>query len=570
MRTTRTLIAVAAAGSLAALAYPVTAGAATGVPTPATAQSQARAAATNALVKSARVTHQTYCVRFSSQCTDPEPDIGVNGGYVGHDEPSVEFRSSKPGSGYDLTYQIQLPKNPPVRPQQNGTGGTWDFELRSTFWLGLTLCDSQSAPEYTRVCQPDSDVNAKFTSSNPRSPAYIGRHPGNAFMELQFYEPGYVPQFEGFGCTATQWCANMTIDSLNLDQNTGIANNNDCLNNHFLVGEEPVNWAYVTRSGRSQAPADPLVISDSANPFLALNPDPAKDLMMNSGDRLSVHLHDTAAGMRVDITDNTTHQSGSMTASIANGFGQVVYAPNATKCTSRPYAFHAEYSTSAPRGNTWSAHTYNAAYSDEIGHFELCAKVSATTGNCTKPGADDATLDDDDVACLPGADSLVIHITSCVGPADGDEDFDGESYQNRWPGTLPNAANDARLHPSPVLFTSPTSRGRQIEDVRFEANLPSIERDVVPACNRLTGAHCTNPPKGAAFYPFYSTTANGPGGCAWQEGGRFIPGTINDFGGSSTTAYGSLLATVFPEAGFTTATLFENFNRDLHGNPCTP
>jgi len=29
-----------------------------------------------------------------------------------------------------------------------------------------------------------------------------------------------------------------------------------------------------------------------------------------------------------------------------------------------------------------------------------------------------------------------------------------------------------------------------------------------------------------------------------------------------------LLATVFPEAGFTTATLFENFNRDLGTNPC--
>jgi hypothetical protein len=27
---------------------------------------------------------------------------------------------------------------------------------------------------------------------------------------------------------------------------------------------------------------------------------------------------------------------------------------------------------------------------------------------------------------------------------------------------------------------------------------------------------------------------------------------------------------VFPEPGFTTATLFENFNRDLNGNPCQP
>jgi hypothetical protein len=580
MKKPRVLIAIAAAGSLAMLAYPVSAGAASGSHATASAsaaasaqlavQTAARAAATNAHVKSAQANHQTYCVQFASQCTDPEPNIAPGGGYVGHDEPSVEFASTKPGTGYDLTYQLQLPKNPPVRPKQNGSGGTWDFQLRATFWLGLTMCDSESAPEYTNVCTPDSDVNAKFTSANPNSPAYIGRHPGNAFMELQFYEPGYVPQFEGVGCTATQWCANMTIDSLGLDQNTGIANNNDCLLNNFLVGEEPVNWAYVTKSGKSQAPADPLKISQSANPFLALNPDPTKDLMMNSGDQLTVHMHDTAAGMRADITDNTTHQSGSMTASIANGFGQVIYAPNAKKCTSRPYAFHPEYNTSAPRGNTWSAHTYNAAYSDEIGHFELCGSVDPATLACTKAGADDNTLDEDDVNCLPGADSLVIHISSCVGLGNGDGDFDGESYQNRWPGTLANATTDARLHPSPVMFTSPTSRGQQIEDVRFEANLPSIERDVVPACDRTTGANCTNPPLGAAFYPFYTTTHNGPGACAWQEGGANIPGTVNDFGGSSTTAYGSILPQVFPEPGFVSAIRFENFNRDLGTNPCTP
>ncbi|MFI5100561.1 MAG: hypothetical protein ACHQE5_08610 [Actinomycetes bacterium] len=564
----RKVIVVVAAGAVVAVM---------GATSPATASTaarssttDARAAATNLAVKAATASHQTYCVQFSSQCTDPEPNIAPAGGYVGHDEPSVEFRSNRPGTGYDMTYQLQLPKNPPVRPKQNGSGGTWDFELRATFWLGLTLCDSESAPEYTRVCQPDSDVNAKFSNPNPKSPAYIGRHPGNAFMELQFYEPGYVPQFEGFGCTATQWCANMTIDSLGLDQNAGIPNNADCLNNHFLVGEEPVNWAYVTRSGKSQAPADPLKISDSANPALALNPDPTKDLMMNSGDRLVVHLHDTAAGMRADISDTTTGQSGSMTASTANGFGQVIYAPKAKKCTSRPYAFHPEYSTAAPRGNTWSAHTYNAAYSDEIGHFELCAKSDPSTFACTKPGPDDATLDDDDINCLPGADSLVIHITSCIGAGDGDGDFDGESYQNRWPGTIANAATDARLHPTPVLFTSPTNGGRAFEDVRFEANLPSIERDVVPACDRTTGQNCTNPPAGAAFYPFFSSTSNGPGQCAWQEGGASIPGTINNFGGSSTTAFGGLLSTVYPEAGFTTVTLFENFNRDLGGNPCLP
>ena len=55
---------------------------------------------------------------------------------------------------------------------------------------------------------------------------------------------------------------------------------------------------------------------------------------------------------------------------------------------------------------------------------------------------------------------------------------------------------------------------------------------------------------GAQFYPFYST-ANNHGTCAWQEGGRFIPGTVNDFGGSSVTEFGPLLQTLYPVAGNT-------------------
>ena len=68
-----------------------------------------------------------------------------------------------------------------------------------------------------------------------------------------------------------------------------------------------------------------------------------------------------------------------MTASIANGFGHVLYTPDSPTCQMEPYAFHPEYSTANPRGNTWSAHTYNVAFSDEIGHFENCVKIDANS-----------------------------------------------------------------------------------------------------------------------------------------------------------------------------------------------
>ena len=310
-----------------------------------------------------------YCSSHSSLCADT---YDTSGYYVGHDEPSVEFKSGVQGSGNDMTYTLTLPTDPRQQPNASGAGGsTWNFQLHPTFWFGLTLCDSESAPEFTKTCAADSDSN-NLVGSNPAAPDYIGKHPGTAFMELQFYGPGYVPQFEGFGCAATVYCAAMTIDSRTLDQNTGTLNTPAC-NHYILGGQEPINWAYITKSGVSQAPANPLFTGTFSNPNLsAVNPNLSKDLLMNPGDRIQVHLHDSPAGLEADLTDLTTGQGGSMTASVANGFGHILFTPGSSTCQEAPYAFHPAYSTANPRGNTWSAHTYNVAFSDEIGHFENC------------------------------------------------------------------------------------------------------------------------------------------------------------------------------------------------------
>ena len=534
---------------------------------PASAASTASHAASQAKVlkDTAGTIDEPLCQSNKSTCVDAAGNIA--GKYVGHDEPSLEFKSGIPGSGNDMTYVITLPKDPKTQPNASGAGGaTWNFQLRPTFWFGLTLCDTESAPEFTKKCTPDSDGN-NLVGSNPNAPDYIGKHPGNAFMELQFYGPGYVPQFEGFGCTAHQYCAAMTIDSRTLNQNTGVANTKAC-NNFILGGEEPINWAYVTRNGVSQAPANPLFTGTFDNPnFSAVNPDVNKDLLMNPGDRIRIHMHDTPAGFRVDMTDLSTGKHGSMTASTGNGFAHVLYTPNSTTCQAAPYAFHPEYSTANPRGNTWSAHTYNVAMSDEIGHFENCLAIDAN-GNCTSAGAQDPTLDGDDTGCVPGTDSTVVKINGCFA---ADEDFDGQSYRNDWPGTNPNPFLDRALHPTPVLFTSPLTRGKNYSTIAFETDLPRIEaadsQANPPFCDRTTGANCVNPPAGAQFYPFFSTTLR-HGSCTWQEGGRFIPGTVNNFGGSSTTEFGPLLRTLYPVAGFTTTVLINNFNSGDMRNPC--
>ena len=509
---------------------------------------------------------EPLCESNRATCVDPATSLG---GYVGHDEPSILFRSGVSGSGNDITYDVTLPANPSALPQADGSGATWDFELRSTFWFGLTVCDTESAPEFTKTCVPDSDAN-DLTGLKSAKPDYIGKHPGNAYMELQFYGPGYVPQFEGFGCAATQYCAAMTIDSLTLDQNKNRGNNADC-DNYILGGEEPINWAYITRDGHSQAPANPLFTGTFTHPnFAAVNPDPTKDLMMNPGDRVTIHMHDTNAGLRIDLNDLTTQQTGFMTASVANGFGHILYQPSAKTCSMAPYAFHPEYSTGNPRGNTWSAHTYNVAFSDEIGHFENCLTLDAQ-GNCAVSAADEpnGALDGDDIFCVPGTDSTVVHINGCF---QSDGDFDGHSYRNDWPGSNPDPAADALMHPTPVRFTSPLANGNtNYNNVAFEADLPRIEASDSqlnpPFCDTNTGVGCVNPPSGAEFYPIY-TTVNVNGTCTWQQGGTNIPGTTNLFGGTSTAEYGPLLKAAYPTKSNKIEYKFDNFQNDLGTNPC--
>ena len=145
-----------------------------------------------------------------------------------------------------------------------------------------------------------------------------------------------------------------------------------------------------------------------------------------------------------------------MTASIANRFGHVLYAPNSETCN-KPRAACVPR-TANPRGNTWSAHAASVAFSDEIGHFENCLVVDAAV-NCAKAGFQDPGGLGSGLALTTsasGSDSSLVHISGCFS---GDGDWDGQSYRLDWPGTDPDVTRDRRLHPQPVLFTSPLANG---------------------------------------------------------------------------------------------------------------
>ena len=235
-----------------------------------------------------------YCGGVASfNCADIDGRTTASAGhtpwYVGHDEPSVLFYSHHAGSGNNNTYLLRLPRDPALQPKTDGTGGTWNFQQHPAFWFGMAMCDTQSFPEYTGNCRPDSDSNIA-ASTDPASKRFIGRHPGAAFMEMQLYPPGWAPWPAGVSCDASKWCAALTIDSLNQDS-AGVNNNQACLD---TVGVEPVNFAFITRSGVPQGPPDPTRATAQT-----YTPDPASDLFMGSGDRIGVAMNRSLAGSGV-------------------------------------------------------------------------------------------------------------------------------------------------------------------------------------------------------------------------------------------------------------------------------
>jgi hypothetical protein len=489
------------------------------------------------------------CAVKSWDCTEVQNPEKAFGWYVGHDEPATLFYSNTPGSGNQMQYNLTLPSDP---PPQTIVGRSYNFELHIAFWFGMAMCDTQSFPELLSTCTPDSDTNIS-------DPAVTPAHAGTAFMEMQFYPPGYVLWPAGNSCDPTKWCAALNIDSLLENPVTGQVQNTTCQAQLGTI--ETVNFAFITKNGKSQAPANPIQATTAT-----YTPNPTQDLFMSSGDHVAVTMHDTSNGLNIALNDQTSGQSGSMTASAANGFGQVKFDPTGTSCTNIPYNFHPMYSTSSEKTRvTWAAHSYNIAFSDEIGHFDYCSQVDTTTGTCTGTEGlwhDQEPADSDDTYCFTGSQSSLIQLPGCLG--ENDPGFDGASYQTLWPD------GNYSLHPTPVQFSSPltgSSYNVQYNRMAFETDLPAIES--LTTCDVLTGTGCTLTPQTddgfpATFYPFFSDTKASTG-CVWQIGNH-IPGDLNDF--KQNQEYGTLLGLTYTNTGGGPFTAYEDYRQVLSSNPC--
>ncbi len=515
--------------------------------------------------------HMAINCAISSLCTDVNESDEVFGHYVGHDEPSALFYSNKAGAGNRMRYNITLPRDPSAQ-HPNASGKSYQFELNGTFWLGLAICDTQSYPEQLSTCTPDSDTNIV-------DPAVSPKHPGTAFMELQFYPPGWVPwptwavAIGASACDPTKWCAALNIDSLSEDPVAGTLQNQTCA---ARAGIEYVNFAFVTKNGRTQAPPNPV-----HSTLATFTPNPTKDLFMNSGDHLRVTVRDTSAGLRVFINDRTAGRTGFMTASAANGFAQVKFDPTGTSCTAIPYNFHPMYSTSSEKTRViWAAHAENVSLADEIGHFQFCRgptpipatpfgldsqgnPIACPAGDHEGSGATARPADGDDNFCFPGSEALRIAVNGCTDTNSG---FDGVSYQRVWPD------GNTTLHPQPITFSPPRTGllfQANYQRMGFEADLPVIE----DSCDIVTGAGCTLIPTDdtghpAVFYPYFSAFHAGRNhGCSLGFGAA-LPGSNTNFGRNAQ--YGSLLGSTYLRfgGGGSSRVLFSDFRKVFSPTPC--
>ncbi len=501
-----------------------------------------------------------------------------NGHYVGHDEPSVKFISPLPGSGNTMDYVLRLPRDPARAPTANGRVTDYG-QLSVAPWFGLPMCDPHSYPQ--NPCTPDSDTNSGGIS-NPNAA-------GSAFMELQFYPPGFTPFIDNVSCSRSQWCAALNIDSAECTFNFASCNTN-CV--------EPVNFSYLQTNGIP--PGSPAPQNPSTRTFLGN----AKTLKMNPGDVVRLSLSDPPGGFTARIHDLTTGQTGFIQASAKNGFTDT----NMSDCSGNKFTWHAEYSTAKKQNQVpWAALEGGVLMEQEIGHGETCARllhkqtVSAsfgngssyvdprvfqtcgggqegkrktgegpcnlTTGVCKNsrtegptgpvscPTASNCELSDG--FCLPkGTRPVMIsghpgkefeRVSTCGQNQfeNGDLDFDGTAYHKDWPNGHPR-------YPQTFRYLGPFTNGHAYAQIQFETDIAGSEA----LCNVVTGAGCKAPPIGSAgFYPFWSLTNKqilkgvaGRGVCLWNFGNNIAHVTVRNFGrdaqyGRSDVArYGGTLA----------------------------
>jgi len=467
-----------------------------------------------------------------------------NNEYIGHDEPDMTFLSNKAGSGNRVTWNETLPRDPSAAPTVATPGSDvahW-FELSIAPWYSMAICDSNSYPQ--TPCTPQSDSNAPESSGKGGG--------GSAFMEMQFYPPGFAPFSDGVSCDNSHWCGALTIDSLECTEGFAVCN---------TACEEPVNFGFIQHNGVPTGPPSPQkadLQTDTPN---------SDTLLMNPGDRIQVTMFDAAVpggggakAFKVVVHDLTTGQSGSMQASAKNGFQNT----SISDCSGTPHNFQPEYNTAAKSNIIpWAALQTNISTQYETGHWEPCTSLTDSAiytfsggvtdtyyNRCHGPyegASDNGTPEASDAFCYPAGDthgaqhSAPDTVTGCLDDLyqNGDLDFDGTPYYPEWP----TGQNPTAKYPGSFVESLPQTSGSQYKQFFMQTDLALSES----TCSGTTTDGCSVPPPGPGhFYPYWTRTT-GDAGCFLEFGNVSKGSGVNDFGQDAQYGNDKVKSLGYPE-----------------------
>ena len=447
-----------------------------------------------------------------------------NGRYIGHDEPIVRYFSGRTGSGNNVVWRETLGTDPAAAPtvKTPGKDVTHTVELTVAPWFGMALCDPFSYP--LLPCKPGSDVNAPATVNAP-VPAGVYPGAGSSFLEMQFYPPGMAPFVDNISCDNTHWCASLHINDLECSLNFASCNPH-C--------EEPTNFAFIETNGVPTGPPSPQ-LSDIATS----TPD-SHTLLMNSGDKLVIHMSDAAVpgatgqkALKLTINDLTTGQSGFMQVF---GDERVHAAISIQDCSGTPFNYQPEYNSAGPAQHRAvgggpdrhrhpvrdrplrGVHQSHQPVPRQRRHPRCERHVLERMHRPVRERRRSRLHDTGDGRrfLLPvfgdthnGAAPPNV-VSGCEGDnvlQNKDLDFDGNPYWADWPNsTKPNT------FPSTFLQAQPTTNGVGYPQFQFQTDA-ALSGSELRLPERI-GLHGPAPGGPGKFYPYWTLTKS----CVWEFG----------------------------------------------------
>ncbi len=266
-------------------------------------------------------------VKLDLACADPHGSDGGrfldNGHYIGHDEPSMRFVVQPARLGEQLQHD---------REPATGPGGPADREDPGQGRDALVRAVHRAVDLHHRL-RPGLRATAAVHPAvgRERAARQVPRRRRGLRRACSSTRPASRRSRTASAATTRTGARRSTSTAWSARATAAATATRNCT--------EPVNFGYVQANGVPTGPPSP----QKGN--LATFTPNARTLLMNPGDKITVHMWDAKIpgghALEVRETDHTTGKSGFMIASATNGFMNT----NPFDCTGTRFNFQPEYNT---------------------------------------------------------------------------------------------------------------------------------------------------------------------------------------------------------------------------------